>query len=711
MDQETRDTMPPPTKAYPPARRVPLVQRMHGHLIKDPYRWLEDPGSADCAAWLEGQAALLATHASTWRHRPLLRELLEAFAAGGGAAVPVVSPPVIRGPRRFYLRRAAGQEMPVLMTAGAGQAPSPLLDPLALDPSALTTLDAWRPSWSGDLLAYQTSRGGDEQPALHILDVSRRRVIDGPLRPGRITPIAWLPDDGGFYYLTLAAGPFPPRRQVRLHRLGTDPDHDPVVFATDWPHLSIAISPHGHGLTISSAPGAQCGNRLWLSPLVPGREHILDARLIHDGTQAHTTAMIKFGPGGRLYAVTDADAPYGRVCGVEPADPHSSRWRTLITADEPAVLSGCVPLTGPDAQPYLLLSLARPNGAELRLYDGEGGFLDAIPAPGHGPGTITGLTCPPGGDEAYFTYSDFVTAPAVYRFGLRERRCRPWIPPTGDRQTAATGRPRGQGRAPEVTELSFPCGQSLGHLYVIAQPGRPGPRPAILTAYGGFGASFRPAYSPTTLAWVAAGGIYAVAAVRGGGEYGTTWHAAGRGINKPNAMTDFIAAARHLIELGWTTPGQLAIKGASHSGLLVAAALTRAPELFAAAVCSDAPTDLIRYPRFGLGPWWKAELGDPDLPDHLPVLLSYSPYHQVRPGTPYPAVLLTTPRTDPRVDAMHIRKFTAALQHATGSDRPVLMRCEDGVGHGLRAASRWYDLQADALAFCAGHTGLEFRSQ
>ncbi|MEU5864347.1 prolyl oligopeptidase family serine peptidase [Nonomuraea sp. NPDC047529] len=685
--------MPSP---YPPARRVPTADLLHGHLVTDPYRWLENADSADCATWLDGQAALLAAHAPAWRHRPRLRRLLEEFAADGG---PAAGPPVIRGPRSFYLHRAAGQELPVLMTALAGRAPAPLLDPLRLDPSALTTLDAWRPSWTGDLLAYQTSRGGDERPVLQVLDVPRRRVVAGPLHPGRITPIAWLPDDSGFYYLTLSTGPFPLRRQVRLHRLHTA-DDDAVVFSTAWPHLSIAISPHGHGLSISAAPGAQSGNRLWLAPIVPGQEHILDARLIHDGVRDHTTAMLKSGPAGRLYAVTDAEAPYGRVCAVEPGDPHASRWRTLVTSSAPAVLSGCVPLVGPRRQPYLLVSLISPDGAELRLHDGEGAFLRTVPAPGRGPGTITGLTGPPGGAEAHFTYNDFVTAPAVYRYDPRDQGCRPWRRP-GGRQRA----PR-PANAPTVARLTYPCGQSAGHLYVLARPGPRGPRPAVLTAYGGFGASFRPTYSPTTLAWVAAGGIYAIAAVRGGGEYGTAWHAAGRGVNKPNAVADFIAAARHLIDDGWTTAGQLAIKGASHSGLLVAAALTRAPELFAAAVCSDSVTDLVRYPSFGLGRLWTTELGDPDHPDHLPVLLGYSPYHQVRPGIRYPAVLLTTPRTDPRVDAMHTRKFAAALQHATASEQPILLRCEDGVGHGARAASRWHDLHADALAFCAAHTGL-----
>jgi prolyl oligopeptidase len=244
-------------------------------------------------------------------------------------------------------------------------------------------------------------------------------------------------------------------------------------------------------------------------------------------------------------------------------------------------------------------------------------------------------------------------------------------------------------------------------MFLILPPGDgQGPRPTILTAYGGFGATAAPAYSPSIISWVLAGGSYAIAGVRGGGECGTGWHAAGSGANKPNAFADFTAAARWLTTHGWTTSEQLAIKGNSHSGLMVAVAITRNPELYAAAVCSGAPTDMLRYTRFGLGQWWINEFGNPENPDQLDTLLSYSPYHRVTPGTAYPAIVLASARHDPRVGAAHTRKFTAALQHATSSSKPILLRTEKGVGHGPRAVSRTVNAEADALAFCATHTGL-----
>lgn len=265
----------------------------------------------------------------------------------------------------------------------------------------------------------------------------------------------------------------------------------------------------------------------------------------------------------------------------------------------------------------------------------------------------------------------------------------------------------GVGRS-EVRELSYRSfdGTSVG-LRVVVPVGAAGPLSVLLTAYGGFGASTPPAYSPVVAAWVRAGGAYAVAGVRGGGEHGAAWHDAGRGPNKPAAVADLLSAADWLVAQGWTTPKRLAVKGASHSGLMAAAALVRRPDLFAAVVCSDALTDMVRYHRFGLGRLWTGEFGTADDADQLATLLTYSPYHLVAPGTRYPAVLLTCPRTDARVDSLHTRKLAAALRHATAADRPVLLRCEDGVGHGARSLDRWLGLQADILAFCALHTGLD----
>ncbi|MEV5428384.1 prolyl oligopeptidase family serine peptidase [Streptomyces sp. NPDC052701] len=694
-------------EAQPSARRDAVVEELHGHRVEDPYRWLESADDPACQEWLAGQERWLAAQAGTWETRPVFRSLMRRFLQAGNAAVPAVSPPVCRGERRFFLRRGAEHEHPVLVAATAGRGERVVVDPVALDPSGRTALDAWRPSWSGRLLAYQVSAHGSEAPVLTVVDVADGRRVGPPVRPGRGTAVAWLPDDSGFYYVTC---PAEGDRQVRLRLLDSprEPGEDPVVFTTGARQLSVSVGADGRWLTVSCAPGAQCGNQVHLADLTAAPAHAPGLRPVHDGTATGVQALVKSGPRGLLYAITTEGAPGGRVCRVDPARPHAAAWTPLITPDPDTVLSACAALVEPGTgATRFLVSSARRGVAGLSLHDGDGRPLADIETPGTGCGTIMKLTVPPGEpDRAWFTYTDFVTAPAVHRFDLGDRRCRLDTPSPADRDPAESSR---CGRPPavvrQVTYFSED-GTEVPLFLVTPADGALGPRPTLLTAYGGFGATAAPAYSPTILSWVAAGGAYAIAGVRGGGELGATWHAAGRGVNKPTAFADYAAAARWLIAEGVTTPARLAVKGASHSGLMAAVAITRNPGLYAAAVCSGAPADMVRYPRLGLGRWWIDEFGDPDDPGHLAVLLGYSPYHRVRPGTPYPAVLLITGRTDPRVDAAHTRKFTAALQHATGSGAPVVLRCEDGVGHGPRTVSGWIDTEADALAFLAAHTGL-----
>ncbi|UPT23353.1 S9 family peptidase [Thermobifida alba] len=675
--------------AHPAARRQDVVDELHGHAVADPYRWLEDGESAECRAWLAAQERMFAEHAAQWRDREAFASLLRELAGAGGAAVPVLSVPVVRGDRRFLLRRAPGQQLPVLVVAEGDQAERTLLDPVALDASATTTLDAWRPSWNGELVACQLSRRGSERPVLRVLEVATGRFVDGPVRPGRVTPVAWLGDDSGFYYVDTPAG----GRRLRLHRIGQPECADTVVHTVEWPQLSVATSPGGRWVMVSAAAGATSGNLLWLG------EHRADGlalRRVHDGTGDGSRAVLKFGPGERIYAVTDAGAPFGRLCAVDPAAPDSGHWHTLVASEAPAVLTDCVVLRDPaGAGVRLLVGYSRHGVGDLVLHDAQGNRLGHVPLPG--AGTVLRLSAPPtGAAEAWFSYTDFVTPPTVYRFRL-------------GRGVEAAGRPAtGAGPRPRVRQVTYASHDGTPvrmHLVGLPADGA-GPRPTLLTAYGGFGASSVPGYSPAALAWVRAGGLYAVAHVRGGGEEGTGWHAAGRGRAKPNAIADLGAAARWLVARGWTSPDRLALRGASHSGLLVAAALVRDPGLYAAAVCSDAVTDMVRYPLFGVGRLWTEEFGTAEDPEELEVLLGYSPYHRVRPGTPYPAVLLTCARTDPRVDSLHTRKMAAALQHATCSPHPVLLRCEADVGHGARSVSRWVELQADILAFCAAHTGL-----
>jgi prolyl oligopeptidase len=329
---------------------------------------------------------------------------------------------------------------------------------------------------------------------------------------------------------------------------------------------------------------------------------------------------------------------------------------------------------------------------------GSGALLASVELPGLG--TVGGLSeRPEGGHEAWFGYTDYTTPPLVLRFDARSFSVRTWAAAPGLVAVPAV-------TARQVTYQSLD-GTPVRMLIISGDSVPIGePRPALLTGYGGFDISLTPAYSPSALAWVEAGGVYAVANLRGGSEEGEEWHRAGMLEHKQNVFDDFRCAAEALIRDGWTTAGQLAISGGSNGGLLVGAALVQAPSLYAAVVCSAPLLDMVRYERFGLGQTWNVEYGSASDPVQLSWLLSYSPYHHVVPGTAYPAVLFTVFTNDTRVDPVHAYKMCAALQNASVSGRPVLLRAEGQVGHGARAVSRTAELAGDTLAFAARYTGL-----
>jgi len=659
---------------YPPAERHPVVDHLHGHAVPDPYRWLEDPDSPQTRSWTAAQGKLWREHAGTLPGRDLWHSRVTALTGAG-----MVGPPMWRGGSRFFLRRTASQEHAVLYRTGPDGAEEALIDPTELDPSGLTTLDHWQPDLDGRLVAYQLSRSGDERSELLVMDVATRRVVDGPIDRCRYAPVAWLPDGKAFFYVR--------SRQVRLHRLGTPAEDDAVIMGEERSY-GLGISYNGRWLTVSAM--ADDGNDLWLADLSSSSPERPDLRVIQRAAGAMTVPAV--GRDGRLYLLTTLDAPRGRLCVADPARPGPEHWVELVEEDPEAVIGEFV-----IADQALLVSWTRHAISEISVHDVvTGNRRGLVPLPGLG--SARGMTTrPEGGHEVWFTYTDSVTPGNVHRYDTRGGQTSLW--------SAAPG-------AVEVPELEarqvvFASADGTPvRMVVLALPGS-GPRPAILYGYGGFGLSLTPTYSSYILPWVEAGGVFALAQLRGGGEEGAAWHRDGMLERKQNTFDDFAAAAETLVSDGWTTPERLAACGESNGGLLVGAALTQRPDLFAAAVCSAPLLDMVRYERSGLGPAWRSEYGSADDPEHLGRLLGYSPYHRVTDGVDYPATLLTTFGGDSRVDPMHARKMCAALQAATSGTRPILLRHEGGVGHGSRSAGRAVDLAADMLTFLAAHTGLK----
>ncbi|MCP2259732.1 prolyl oligopeptidase [Streptoalloteichus tenebrarius] len=696
---------------YPPAERLDLVEDLHGHPVADPYRWLEDPSDQRTAAWSAAQDELTRARLDALPGRERAAARLTELVSAGSVTVPLW-----RAGRAFFLRREPGQEHAVLYVREPDGVERALLDPMAMDPSGLTTLDSWAPSLEGRLLAYQVSVGGDEESRLSVLDIDTGELVEGPIDRCRYSDVAWLPGGEEYFYVRrLAPSLVPPdeeqfHRRVWRHRVGSDPDAEDVMVHGEGLHhtyyYGVRVSRDGRWLVVSGSKGTARRDAVWIADLAAAdgpapamREVISDERDVRCGAWVERD--------GRLYLMTTLDAPRWRLCVADPATPGPEHWTELVAEEPDSVLDAVRWLPGtPDTGPRLAVLRTRHAVAEVHLHDpvsGERTETVALP----GTGSLTGLTTVDdatdhSADVLWLGWTDFLTPPCVHRHRL------------GDEGTELVEAAPGAVPAPPLRTRQVEYASADGtvvRMFLITPTERPDqPRPAMLTGYGGFSLSQEPAYRPTALAWVAAGGVWALASLRGGGEEGEEWHQAGMRERKQNVFDDFHAAAEHLVATGWTTPERLAIVGGSNGGLLVGAALTQRPELYRAVVCSAPLLDMARYEKFLIGRIWHEEYGSADDPEALAWLLAYSPYHNVRPGVKYPSVLFTVFDSDSRVDPAHARKMCAALQHATAAhpdEHPVLLRRETDVGHSSRSVSRTVALAVDQLVFLADATGLD----
>jgi prolyl oligopeptidase len=711
---------------YPPAERDPLVEHLHGHRVPDPYRWLEDPADPRTVAWQRDEDALCeATLGALPRREEFADRVAELLSAGS------VAPPSWRGEREFRTRREPGQDHAVLSVRRPDGTRRALVDPNALDPEGTTTLDAWSPSPAGTRLAYQLSTGGDEESQLYVLDVDTGAQVEGPIDRCRYSPVAWLPGDEEFFYVRrlppeeVPAGEEQFHRRVYRHRVGTDPGCDVEVFGAGLDptnYYGVGTSLDGRWLIITASAGTAPRTDAWIADLTAGGE----PREIQRDVDARVAPWV--GRDGRLYLWTDRDAPRGRLAVTDPETPTAEHWRTLVAEDPEAVLEDIVILddrggtvilddrgstvilddrgsTAPRLDRPLVAGLrTRHAVAEVVLADLEtGADAGTVQLPGLGSvDRMTGRR--EGGHELWLGWTDHTTPPEVHRYDA--------VTAALVLDEAAPGRVESPTVHSHQVEFTSRDGTTVRMFVLSPTAAADRPRPTVLYGYGGFDVSLTPGYSATTLAWVEAGGVWAVANLRGGAEEGEEWHRAGMREHKQNVFDDLHAAGDHLVAGGWTDRGRIAVMGGSNGGLLVGAAVTQRPQAYAAAVCSAPLLDMVRYERFGLGRTWSDEYGTAEDPEELRWLLSYSPYHHVHRGVRYPAVLFTTFASDTRVDPMHARKMAAALQAATAAPRdgaPILLRTEADVGHGARSVRRSAVLAGDQLAFLAHALGDKLR--
>ena len=655
------DPRPPDTRA------METADTLHGVTVLDPYRWLEDQAAPETRTWIDSENAYTeAVIGGLPGKKRIERRLTELIK------VDVVSVPFVRGGRFFYSKRAPDQEQAILYVRKGEGAAEVLVDPQGLSAEHAISANFQDVSPDGSLLAYGVRQGGQDEIEVRFMDVDSRREVES-LPKARYSGIAIAADKASVYYSRLT----PEGPRVYRHRLGSARADEELFGKGYGPEKIIGVDLSGDGryLLVTVLHGsAALKTELYAQDLAKGtplRPIVNDLDAVFTGTIGGDTLFLK----------TNWNAPNSRVMAVDLRDPARERWREVVPEGKSVISALSI------AGGQLFVSRLQDVQPKIQAYTPAGTLVREVPLPGIGSaGAITGDW---GFGEAFFSFSSLAQPQTIYRYRVA----------TGAADVWARADVPVQSEAVEVRQAFYTSKDGtrvpmfVAHRKGLALDGK---RPTLLTAYGGFNQAQLPAFSARAALWIENGGVYALANLRGGGEYGEAWHHAGMLEKKQNVFDDFIAAAEWLVANKYASRDTLAISGGSNGGLLVGAAMTQRPELFRAVVCSYPLLDMLRYHRFFVARYWVPEYGSADDPGQFSVLRAYSPYHNVRKGVRYPAVLFISGDGDTRVAPLHARKMAALMQAVTGSpaDRPVLLHYDTRAGHsgGLPASKQIEDL-------------------
>ena len=688
--------------AYPRTERDQVVETRHGIPVPDPYRWLEDPDSPRTRRWVAAQNELTEAYLAGLEHRPWFSGVLGAVLGAPRAGVPYR-----RGGRYLLTRNDGSQDQDSVHVADAlaelvagGRV---LVDPAVLDPAGRISITGWSVSPDGRWVAYGLSEAGSDWITWRVREIDTGQDTGDLVTRSKFCLAVWLPDSGGFLYWA-----YPEHQRTsgddatalgvgRLlrHRLGTDQRDDEVVHhdpAAPRERATAEVTEDGRWLVLTIAEGTARRNRVAVRRI--GAGGTLGPRLdvVPEPDALYEPAG---SDGDLLYLRTYQGAPRYRLLAVDLADlaAGEAAWREVV-AEQPAVLASIKRAGDGFLAAYL-------DDAAHRVYRlaRDGSTLGELALAG--PVSVVGLSGHPDDPEAFVGVTSFVADTWCYRVDLATGEVEPL--PLVPQRSAVT--------SPTVTERRYATSAdgTVVPYFLVHRADRPAgtPLPTLLFGYGGFNQPITPSFRAAWPAWVEAGGVLAVANLRGGGEFGHQWYEAGTRERKQNVFDDFVAVAEHLVGTGVTSTGQLALYGRSNGGLLVGAVLTQRPDLAAVALPMVGVLDMLRFHRFTIGWSWIPDFGDPDLPGDFAFLRAYSPLHNLREGTRYPATLVLTGDHDDRVVPAHSLKFAAALQHAQAGPTPVLARIETATGHGVgKPVSMLVAEYADMLAFAAAHTGL-----
>jgi len=687
----------PTTCPAPSDRHVDQVDDYHGTTVRDPYRWLEDTDADSTHAWIEAQNCRTFAWLGAIPERAMLRDRLTQLWNYERFGLPA-----FEGGRYFWTRNDGLQPQSVLYWQTSLEAePRVLIDPNTLREDGTMALAGWAPSPDGRLLAWAVADGGSDWREVRIRNVDTGEDLSDHIRWMKFSGMSWTKDGAGFFY---SRYPEPTGAELRqanrfhqlyYHRVGTAQSEDILVYERpDQPDWGVggSVTDDGRFLIIVPWLGTDSRNRLSYADLGdPQRPNVRGqiVRLV-DTLEAAYNVIGNDGP--VLLVWTTLDAPRGRIIAIDTRRPERSAWRQLV-AEGAATIDGAQIVGG-----RLVVSYLEDAHARVTIYSLRGQREADLPLPTLG--TVGGIAGRPDRNEMFYTFTSYLYPSTIYRYDVATRANTVFRAPRVDFDVSRYETRQVFYRSRDGTRVPM----FLTHRRDLR---RDGSHPVYLSAYGGFNISTRPGFSVSNLVWLEQGGIVAYANLRGGGEYGEEWHRAGMLERKQNVFDDFIAAAEYLVRERYTSPQRLAIAGGSNGGLLIGAVLNQRPDLFGAAIPAVGVMDMLRFHRFTIGYAWVTEYGSADSTNQFPFLYRYSPLHNIRTGTRYPAVMVTTADRDDRVVPGHSFKYAAALQAAQAGPAPILIRVETRAGHGGgRPTQMIINEQADRWAFIMRALGM-----
>jgi prolyl oligopeptidase len=685
--------------SYPESRKVNHKDNYHGTTVADPYRWLEEADSRETAAWVEAQNLLTFSYLESIPERAYIRQRLTELWD-----YPRHDTPFKEGGHYFFFKNDGLQNQSVLYKQASLDAePEILLDPNTLSEDGTVALGGYAFSDDGNLMAYGTATSGSDWREYHVRDVNTGRDFDDHLRWIKFSSASWTRDNKGFFY---SRYPEPTEgaalqgvnldQKVYYHTVGTPQSEDRLIYErpdrAEW-GFGVSVTDDGRFAIMDVWHGTDERNRVYYMDLGDPMQPSVEGEVVQLLDDFDATYSFIDNDGPVFYFRTDAEAPSYRVIAIDIERPDRPNWRTVIPEGDD-VLQDVTVINGQFVASYL-----HNAHSQVLFYSMEGDLLGDLVLPT--VGTVGSLTGERDDSETFYSFTSYLYPTTIFHYDFTTAKASVFHAPEVNFDTDGYVTRQYFYRTKDGTAIPM----FLTHARDIELDGT---NPTYMTGYGGFNISRTPRFSISNLVWLEMGGVYAVANLRGGGEYGDAWHKAGMKGNKQNVFDDFTAAAEFLIDQGYTSPEKLSIGGASNGGLLIGAVLNQRPDLFGAALPAVGVMDMLRFHKFTIGWAWVSDYGSSEDPEDFDYLYEYSPYHNLKPGTEYPATMVTTADHDDRVVPGHSFKYAARLQEVQQGSAPTLIRIQTKAGHGSgKPTAMVIEEQADRWAFIVKNLGME----